>query len=263
MENFKNIFSNFFDNKITQSIIIVIISIFIYNVVKHFLLNRKSLNHKMNKKSKTYLRMLVSIMRYAFIIVTILLLLQTNGVDVSSMLAGVGIVSVILGLAVQDAIKDIIRGFNILSDDYFKVGDVVKYNDIEDKVITLGLKTTKIQDIRTLNMISISNRNIEQIQVVSHSNDIVVPIPYDIKVENAEKAINDIISEIKKLDKIEDSYYKGICEFASSSLNYMINITCPPDSKPQVIRDCLRLIVVGLDKHGIEIPFEQIDVHTK
>lgn len=263
MEDIKNHVSHFLESKLVQSFIIILVSVFIYNLIKHFLINGKTVNEKMNKKSKTYVKMLVSILRYTFSIVTVLVLLQINGVDVSSMLAGVGIASVIVGLAVQDALKDVIRGISILSDDYFKVGDVVKYNEIEGKVLELGLKTTKIQDIRNQNIISISNRNIEQIQVVSHSNDIVVPIPYEISVEQAEKAIDYIITEIKGLEKIEDSYYKGICEFGSSSLNYMINISCKPESKPQTIRDVLRVIVLGLDKHGIEIPYDQIDVHTK
>ena len=77
------------------------------------------------------------------------------------MLAGVGIVSVIIGLAIQDALKDIIRGFSILSEEYFSVGDVVTYGDITGKVLVLGLKTTKIKDISTENIISIANRNIE------------------------------------------------------------------------------------------------------
>ncbi|MBR3134653.1 MAG: mechanosensitive ion channel family protein [Clostridia bacterium] len=263
MENFKNYTAQFFSNKLIQSLIVIIVSFLIYHLIKHFLLGKKTLNNKMNKKSKTYVKMLVSILRYTFIIVTSLVILQINGIDVSSMLAGVGIVSVIVGLAIQDALKDIIRGISILSDDYFKVGDVVQYGDVEAKVLELGLKTTKIKDIRTLNIISISNRNIEQIQVVSHSNDIVIPFPYETDIEKADTIISDIIEDIKKLEKIEDSFSKGICELAPSSLNYMINITCKPEDKPQTIRDALKLIVIGLRKHNIEIPFQQIDIHTK
>lgn len=263
MEEIKDIFSQFLSNKIVQSIIIVIVSVSIYSLIKHFLLRGNKLDAKIDKKSKTYLRMLLSIIRYVFIIVTVLIILQINGIDVSSMLAGVGIASVIIGLAVQDALKDIIRGFSILSDNYFRVGDVVKFGEVEGKVVELGLKSTKIKDIRTLNMISISNRNIEQIQVVSHSNDITIPLPYEVPVEKAEEALDYIISEIKKLEKVEDSFYKSITKFDSSSLNYMINVSCKPENKPQTIRDAQRLIVLGLAKYNIEIPYQQIDIHNK
>ena len=63
--------------------------------------------------------------------------------NVSSLLAGVGILSVIIGLAVQDALKDIIRGFSILSDEYFNIGDIILYKEITGKVITLRFKGYK------------------------------------------------------------------------------------------------------------------------
>ena len=55
--------------------------------------------------------------------------------------AGLGILGVIFGLAIQDWLKDIIRGSSILSDNYFAVGDVVKYKDIEGKVLVIEIKT--------------------------------------------------------------------------------------------------------------------------
>ena len=68
MEYFKNYTSQFFSNKLIQSLIVIIVSLLIYNLVKHFLLGKKTLSNKMNKKSKTYGKMLVSILRYTFII---------------------------------------------------------------------------------------------------------------------------------------------------------------------------------------------------
>ena len=140
MENFINSLSH---SKIVSSIIVTIISFAIYRIIKNIIVKSEKNNKikdKLNKKSRTYIKMTNSIIRYIFIIITVLILLQINGIDVSSMLAGVGIVSVILGLAIQDALKDIIRGFSILSENYFTVGDVVIYNDIIGKVLELGLK---------------------------------------------------------------------------------------------------------------------------
>ena len=92
--------------------------------------------------------MISNFIKYAFFIIVFILILQINGIDVSSMVAGLGVVGIIVGFIVQDAFKDIIRGVGIISDNYFKVGDIVKYDSIEGKVISLGIKTTKIQDIR-------------------------------------------------------------------------------------------------------------------
>lgn len=198
-----------------------------------------------------------------FIILTILVLLQINGIDVSSMIAGVGIVSVILGLAVQDALKDIIRGLSILSENYFAVGDVVTYNDITGKVLELGLKTTKIKDISTNNIISIANRNIEQIQMVSDSLFISFPMPYELPIDKAEKVISKIITSIKETPYIEDAEYKGVSDLADSGIKYLLKITCSPEVRLQARRDTLRCILKVLDKNNIKIPYNQIDIHQK
>lgn len=223
----------------------------------------KTLSKRLNNKSKTYLRLINNILRYIFIILTILILLQTNGIDVSSMLAGVGIVSVIVGLAIQDALKDIIRGFSILSEEYFSVGDIVTYGNITGKVLVLGLKTTKIRDIATENVISIANRNIEQIQIVSNSLFVDFPMPYEVSVEKAESVIEEIINHIEKIEDVESVKYLGVSKLADSSINYLIKIICPPERKLQIKRDSLSYILKTLAKHRIDVPYNQLDIHQR
>ena len=263
--NYLSDLTNIIDQtKWVSTIIVILISFSIYRIIAHFLLNGtngKKIDKKLSKKSKTYIKMISSILRYVFIIVTILIILQINGIDVSSILAGVGILSVIVGLAVQDALKDIIRGFNILSDDYFKVGDIVKYEDSEGKVLSLGLKTTKIQDLATSNIISIANRNIEKIEIVSNVIYVNIPMPYKISIEKAEKAVKEIIEKIIKNNNVKECTYKGVNNLDDSCIKYLIEINCNAMFKLQVRRDALRSILLGLEENNIEVPYNQIDVH--
>ena len=169
MDYLKKVFESMSKYNLIRSIVIIIVSIVIYNVLIFLItkISEKGTKKLLNtKKGKTYIKLVKSIIRYIFIIITLLVLLQANGIDVSSMLAGVGIISVIIGFAVQDALKDIIKGFDIISDSYYQVGDVIKYGDIEGKVISIGIKTTKVEDVRSFNLISISNRIIEKVEVV-------------------------------------------------------------------------------------------------
>ena len=266
MDYLSNLANVINQTKWVSTIIVVLISFFVYRIITHFFLkgnSGKKIDKKLSNKSKTYLKMISSIIRYVFIVVTVLIVLQINGVDVSSMLAGVGILSVVIGLAVQDALKDIIRGFNILSDDYFKVGDIVKYDNVEGKVLVLGLKTTKIQDLATNNVISIANRNIEKIEVVSNVIYVNIPMPYETSVEKAEKAIQDIIEKVNKNDNVNECKYKGVNNLDDSSIKYLIEVNCNPMFKLQVRRDTLRSILLGLADNNIEVPYNQIDVHQK
>lgn len=265
MENFLEILNQVLNNNIVKSVIVVLIALIFYKVIGSILLKseKKNRSKRTGQKDKTYIRLIRNFMKYAVSIIALIVILQVNGIDVSSMIAGVGVLSIIVGFIVQDAFKDIIRGIDIISDNYFSVGDVVRYGEIEGKVIMVGLKTTKIENIRNSNIVSIANRNIEQIEVVSNDIYIDIPMSYDIKLDKAEKAIDNILEELGKDERIDDCEYKGVNNLGNSSIDYYIKVSCKPVLKLQVRRDCLRTILSVLNKHKIEIPYQQIDIHTK
>ena len=266
MEEIRTFLENALHAQIVKSVVILVSSIILYKILI-FIIKKGEKSNRLklmeNQKRKTYIKLIKSIIRYVFVLVTILILLQTNGIDVSSVLAGVGVLGVIFGLAIQDWLKDIIRGSSILSDQYFAVEDIVKYNDIEGRVLVIGLKTTKIQDLATGNVISIANRRIEEIQKVSNLIYINIPMPYEVPVETAEKAINDIIENIKTNNNTEGCRYLSVNKLDSSSINYLIEVTCNPLYKLQVRRDAHRSILVELANNNIAVPYNQLDIHTK
>ena len=224
--------------KIIWTIVIIIVSVLLYKILVNLLVKRVENNNSKilsNKKAKTYIKLIKSISRYIFILLTFLLILQTYGINISSIIAGVGVLGVVFGLAIQDWLKDIIRGSSILSDNYFSVGDVVRYKDIEGKVLVIGLKTTKIQDLKTSNILSIANRNIDEIQVVSNVIYVKIPMPYEVLVKKAENAVNDIIELVKKSSNVEDCKYLGVTELADSSIQYLLQVTCNPYYKLEEI----------------------------
>ena len=251
---------------IFKSLFLFLLSIIIYNVFVMIIgssINRGGLGKLSTKKKATYLKMLKSIIRYVLIVINVLVILKIFGINITSMLAGVGIIGIILGFAVQDALKDIIKGIDIIADNYYQVGDVIKYEDITGKVISIGLKTTKLEDVNTFNIVSISNRNIEKVEVVSNLINIDVPISYEVSLDKAEKVINDIVESIKKHEGVNKCEYRGVNDLADSSIKYQIKVYCNPINKVQIRRDSLRNILVGLDKHNLSVPYNQIDVHQK
>ena len=61
---------------------------------------------------------------------------------------------VYLNEGLQDALKDIIMGCNIILDNYFVVGDIVTYNGFTGEVVEFGLKNTKISPITKIVFVS-------------------------------------------------------------------------------------------------------------
>ncbi|MBR2827768.1 MAG: mechanosensitive ion channel family protein, partial [Bacilli bacterium] len=238
----------------------------IYIIFSNLLFSKiEKKNYKIfrGNKSNTYLKLFKSISRYIFIIIMIFILLKINGVNITSMVTGVGVIGIIFGFTIQDALKDIIKGFDIITDSYYQVGDIVRIDKYTGKVLAIGIKTTKLEDIYEKNIISISNRNIEKVEIVSHMINIDIPLPYELKLEEAEKAIEKIIDKIKEIKTVEKVEYRGVNEFGDSCINYQIKVYSNPIDKVQTRRDSLTCILRNLEKMNITIPYQQIDIHQK
>ena len=248
-------------NKLLEASVVVVIGLILYYVARYIV--KKAIFKNIDDKKATPLRVITKYIKYFYFILLGLVVLKVYGIDVSAMLTGVGIAGIIIGLAVQDALKDIIRGVSIISENYYKTGDIIKYKDNTGVVLELGVKTTKIKDIYTDNIVSIANRNIEQVEIVSNSIYLDIPMPYEVKLAKAEACIEEIIEEIKKIDKVSEVTYKGVSNLSDSSIDYKLYIVSSPKAKLQVRRDALRIILEVMDKHKISIPYKQIDIHNK
>lgn len=215
------------------------------------------------KKRKTYLRMLKSIICAAAIIIVVLIVLQLFGINVSSMLAGVGIASIVVGFALQDAMKDVFRGLEIVADNYYEIGDIIKFGDNLGQVMSINLRTTKVRDINTGNIVSIANRNIDKVEVDKGYIYLDAPFPLRIKPDAATSIMQEIVETIQKMPNVDSVVSQGVSNITSSSLDHHLQIVCDPINRLQVRRDCLGAIVETFAKHKVLLPYNQLDIHTK
>lgn len=98
------------------------------------------------QRIETVSQMLRSVLKYLMLIIVLLVILADLGVNVSSLVAGLGILTAVLGLAFQDMIKDFIAGVTILVENQFSVGDIIEVDGFKGEVISVGLKTTEIKN---------------------------------------------------------------------------------------------------------------------
>lgn len=265
MDFFKDIIENVWVQRAFWSIIVVLFGLLIYCIITRILNNKEKKASKImsNKKNKTLIRMLKSVAAGTLSIITVLMVLQIYGINVTSMLAGVGVIGIVVGFALQDSLKDIIRGFVIISDNYYEIGDVIKFGDNVGPVTSISLLTTKIQDINTMNNVSIANRNIDKVEIDPGYVYIPIPLPYELKIAKVEEIMHEIIQKLQRHTSITSAAYQGINKIDTSSLGYQIVITCDPTNKLQIRRDALRTIMTTLEDHKIHIPHDQLDIHTK
>ena len=237
-------------------IVVIIGVIFIYKIIIS-VLNKATIRGTTEfekKKRVTVLVLFKNITKYVCLIIAALMILDIFGVDTSSF------------IALQDALKDIIGGINIILDNFYVVGDYVKYGDFTGQVISFGLKSTKIKDFNG-NVMVVSNRNIDKIINLSQDKHVIllnIPTCYEVTEEKVKSVLLDVLDDVKKIKDVDDKEcnYLGVNELGDSAVNYLISVKCKQGSEYAVRRTILTLVKDAYDKNNIKIPYNQIEVHN-
>ena len=248
---------------LTSSLIIIGCAIVAWMVIKRAF--NQIINYTENRDGKRNgsVRTAKRLVKYGIIVVVVLALFQVNGINVTSLIASLGITGAVIGFAAQEYLKDFFMGVHISSDTFFKVGDVIKFRDHIGVVTAFTMKTTKIKDIYTRNIISISNRNLDVVEVMSNMVDLRIGLSYNEDPERIHAVMKELAKKLpERVEGVEDSIYKGTSEFNDSTVNYMISVFMDPEKVPQLQRNVLMEIQREFASEGIEFPFPQLDVHV-
>ena len=253
--------SNLLPNLIVSAAIIVC-AIIIWKVVRKALDSYNDKQYKKDPDAKQISNGVINAIRIVVIIVVVLAVLQINGINVGGLIASLGITGAIIGLAIQDYLKDVIMGAHIKADHFFKVDDVVKFDGYEGPVIFFNSKTTKIKDMYTGEVISICNREITKIVKSSSQVDMDISIPYDIDPRKVHETMTAIAAEIGQIEHIKNSMYKGTQNFEDCSVIYKLRFYCSPHKRPELWRQALKVVQERLAEADIPIavPIQEIGV---
>ena len=251
-------------------IIYIVVGVVIFKILKKIVVavfNRQSrLIGKNRKRYSTLVQVIVDFIKLIIVALVILSILTVYGIDVKAALTGLGIVSVIVGLAFQDLFKDFIVGFTIIIEDYFSVGDTIKIGEFKGEVTHIGLKSTRLKNIDG-SILIISNRNIDR--VINYSSKyslamVEIPVAYESDLDKVEKVLTDLFKKLNKSIKElkGDIEIWGVEELGDSAVVYKIAAQTQVLEQFSVQRQIRKAVKVEFDKENIKIPYNQIEVHN-
>ena len=105
------------------------------------------------------IRVLISVALFA---VAIILILDNLGVNVTALVAGLGIGGIAIGLAAQGIFSDLFAALSILFDKPFKKGDTIRYDNSTGTVERIGLKTTRLRSLTGEQLIMSNTKLLER-----------------------------------------------------------------------------------------------------
>jgi len=246
------------------SIAVVIFVIVLLKIIKRLFIataNRMTEENESKRRLARQLRVAYNIVRGVIVATAVLIILTMLGIDVSAIVAGLGIAGIIVGFVLQDALSDVVMSFRIVADDYFAVGDYVRFGTVEGEVIQMSSQSTKIRDIVNGDIHNISNRNITQITKLSDNHIIDVELSYDDDPKRIAEVLTAACEKIAALENAKDCILKGLQSFAPSAVVYRVILVASPKYRPDLSRAAHAIIREEISAAHLTIPYGQLDIH--
>ncbi len=230
----------------------------------------KSFNRfSMERRSDTVASLLSSFTKYIIYFVIFCNVLVMWGINITSILALGGAVSVAVGLGAQDIVKDMMAGLFIITENQFGVGDIVELNGFSGTVEAIGIRTTRIRNADG-NVHIVPNGQISIVTNMSKGfNRAVVDIPVAYG-EDIDRVFAVLKSEFKRIFDnkliegiIDEPQVWGINELADSAVVIRVVSDSEIGENWRIERELRKFILKRFEKENIEIPFPQIVVHSK
>ncbi len=192
--------------------------------------------------------------------------LGTLGIEMTSFVAILGAAGLAVGMALSGTLQNFAGGVMILIFKPFKVGDFIEAQGHAGSVKEIQIFNTilKTGDNKT---IIIPNGGLSTSSMVNYSTeprrrvDWVVGIGYGDDADKAKEVILGMLNDDSRILK-DPAPFIAVKELADSSVNFVVRGWVESADYWGVFFDLNERVYKEFDKHGLNIPFPQMDVHV-
>ena len=221
---------------------------------------------KKSLRSQTIASLAAGAFHYLIVIIGAVWGLAILGVNTMAVLAGVGIIGLILGFGAQSLIEDIITGAFIIFEGQYVIGDIIILDEFRGIVRNIGVRTTTIEDAGG-NLKVVNNSDIRNFQNRSRNSSLAiceVSVAYDTDLKKLDQVMKEGLPRMYEAQK--DLYkavpiFRGVIALADSGVNLRITAEVKEEDVFVAQRQLNRDVWALFTEKDIEIPFPQVVVH--
>jgi moderate conductance mechanosensitive channel len=215
-------------------------------------------SNNFKNRTDTLASVLKSLVRAVVFVLALISTLSIFKVDIAPLIAGAGIVGIVLTLGTQNIVKDLITGSFILVENQFDVGDVVTINSLSGTVEKMNWRTTILRSLDgNVHIIPNGQINIVTVQTEEWSRVVLdVPIAQNSDLEKVTQLLHIIGKTMRQEDlwqelMFEDLNVLGVESFAENSMVIRSLCKTAPGKQWIVLRELRRRVQETFAKEGI------------
>lgn len=166
------------------------------------------------------------VVKIVLVIAAVLLTADNLGIKVTSLLAGLSIGGLALGLAAQDTVANLFGAVAIFLDKPFRIGDRIQLDSVDGTVESIGLRSTRVRNLDG-HHVTIPNKTVGSATITNVTRrpniktEMNIGITYDTPPEKVQRAVA-ILSEIYEAHPMTQDVWISFNKFADSWLNILV-----------------------------------------
>lgn len=247
--------------RILAAILILTIGIKIAKVIARKYENSKSAS-KLNKTVRSFLKNVIAIVLYVAVVLSALIVL---GFELSVFSAALASVGVTIGLALQGGLSNIAGGIMVVAFKPFELGDYVEAAGVGGTVTDIGIFYTTLTTPDNKKVV-VPNGTISNTVVTNYSTHETRRIDFDFKI-SYESSIEDAKKVLLGCARHDERVLQDpaptvmVTSHNESSVGIRLRVWVKNEDYWDVNFNILELVKINFDDKGIEIPYNQLDVH--
>ena len=202
---------------------------------------------------------LASILRYVIMGFTVLFVLNTFGVQTTSVVAVIGAAGLAIGLALQGTLSNVAAGVMLSLFRPIKIGDFVEVADKMGTVKEISLNFTELADLSNVQVI-VPNAEVWGNIITNYSSNSTrraewtFGVGYGANLKHAEEIIRTTIMADER-SHAEPEPFIQVTNLGDSSVDFLVRVWCDASVYFGYRADMTRKVKEALDEGGIDIPF--------
>lgn len=217
--------------------------------------------HK-NQRQITVVRLINNMVKCVATVIIIIAVLALWGIDTTALITGAGVLTLIVGLGMQSLISDVVAGLFIVLENEFNVGDIVTIDGFRGTVVSIGIRTTKLDALGNIKIVNNSDiRGVLNQTVNPSTAKSLIDIEYGESLERVEEIVKTKLPDIKVEGVLGSISYDGVAALGASGVTLQFTALCNEGDIFAVQREMNKRLKTMLDENGVGIPFNQLVVH--
>ena len=247
--------------KVVGALLVFIIGWWLAGIIAHIVV-RGMERAKVDQGVREFLHSCVKVIIKSIVVITAL---STLGMNVTTLVAALGTAGVAIGLALKDSLSNFASGVLILFNHTFKVGDFIEINGQKGTVRRIELMFTTLATADNKRLV-IPNSKLTTDMIINYTAkntrrlELTVGVAYGSDILAVKKAITAALKSCANVSWEKDPII-GIASFDDSAITFDIKVWVKTSAFIESQYIINENILAELNKFGIEIPFNQLDVH--